>query len=166
MDVEDKKNETIIPSSGIHHALVDRAIPHPRSHGISVYPLFQLSPPLPRHNRYLDCLRSGTRLHRSKEGPLEQTSFWGKYLMIMSAYTAQMILILISVLLLDSARVLKYYGGDAGGSVGLLYFPSIVIYWFTGAALGILGEAFHWIRKHIQPPASPRTRSPERRKET
>jgi len=63
--------------------------------------------------------------------------FWGKYLTVMCAYTAQMTLVFISVIILDSFRLINYYGGDSGGSIGLLFLPSIVIYLVIGGIIGI-----------------------------
>lgn len=73
--------------------------------------------------------------------------FWGKYLIAMCAYAAQMILLLTSVFILDSFRLIRYYGGDAGGSVVLLFFPSIVIYFVIGGTLGIIFAAIKWKRR-------------------
>lgn len=39
------------------------------------------------------------------------------------------------IVALDSARVLHYYGGDAGGSPGLLIVPSVVGYGILAAAV-------------------------------
>lgn len=70
--------------------------------------------------------------------------FWGKYLAVMCAYTVQMGLLLMSVLMLDSFRLISYYGGDAGGSIGLLFLPSIVIYLVIGSLFGIILTAIKW----------------------
>ena len=77
--------------------------------------------------------------------------FWGKYLIVIGAYAAQIILIFFVIIFLGSNRLLKYYGGDPEGSVGMLFFPSIVFYLVIGGVLGIIAKAIKWIRKRIQP---------------
>jgi hypothetical protein len=46
----------------------------------------------------------------------------------MIAYSIMMISFITIILVLDQYRLIGYFGGDAGGSVGLLCFPSIIGY--------------------------------------
>ena len=46
-----------------------------------------------------------------------------------------MCLSLMIILTLDSARMLSYYGGDAGGSPGLLIVPSAIVYVILGTVV-------------------------------
>jgi hypothetical protein len=49
-----------------------------------------------------------------------------------------MFISLAIILPLDWARVLHYYGGDAGGSVGLLIVPSVIAYSIVGAVVAAI----------------------------
>jgi hypothetical protein len=70
------------------------------------------------------------------------TAFWNKpgvwvrVVSICGGYAFTMFVSLILILSLDSARVLHYYGGDAGGSAGLLIVPSVVFYSVFGVVIG------------------------------
>jgi hypothetical protein len=60
---------------------------------------------------------------------------WLQVLSICGGYALAMFISLAIILTLDSARVLHYYGGDAGGSVGLLIVPSVIAYSVIGAVV-------------------------------
>ena len=60
---------------------------------------------------------------------------WLQVLGICGGYALAMFISLAIILALDSARVLHYYGGDAGGSVGLLIMPSVIAYSVIGAVV-------------------------------
>ena len=77
--------------------------------------------------------------------------FWGKYLMIIGAYAVQIILISFVLVLLGSKQLLDYYDSDPGGSVAMLFQPSIVIYLVLGGVLGIAVKAIPWLKKRIRP---------------
>ena len=60
---------------------------------------------------------------------------WGKYVVLTSAYTVAIVASLVVTVTLDSYRLVAYVGGDAGGSFGLLYIPSVLFYWLAGAVV-------------------------------
>ena len=62
-------------------------------------------------------------------------SVWLQVLSICGGYALAMFISLAIILTFDSARVLRYYGGDAGGSVGLLIVPSVIAYSVIGAVV-------------------------------
>jgi len=68
-----------------------------------------------------------------KEASLGERYYW-----LCAAYTAQMVVTLTTVLMLDTYQLIDYYDGDAAGSVGMLFLPSVLFYF----ALGVLGR---WI---------------------
>ena len=75
----------------------------------------------------------------------QKLRFWGKYLIIMATYAVQMILLVMYLMSLDSQGTLKYYGGDACGSIGIMYLPSIAFYILIGACVGIILQGWRWI---------------------
>jgi hypothetical protein len=62
---------------------------------------------------------------------------WLKIVVLCGTYSFACFLSLVGIMWLDKARVLRYFGGDAGGSVGLLIVPSVVAY----CGLGVLASA-------------------------
>ena len=90
----------------------------------------------------LNALDLRTRFFRRSPGPLRVVALCG-------AYALTMLVSLALVLGLDSARMLHYYGGDAGGSVGLLIVPSVLAYGVVGAVVSavwlIVGRARRWV---------------------
>lgn len=73
-------------------------------------------------------------------------AYWGRYLIISGLYALQMILIVLILSVLDYWNLLRYFGGDAGGSVGFLFLPSILFYWIAGAFLGLLFQTTKSLR--------------------
>ena len=60
---------------------------------------------------------------------------WGRFVVLATAYTVAIGASLVATVVLDSYRLVRYFGGDAGGSFGLLYLPRIVVYWLGGGAV-------------------------------
>jgi uncharacterized membrane protein YqjE len=58
----------------------------------------------------------------------QSTRYFGKCSMLIIAYSIMMILFITIILVLDQYRLIGYFDGDAGGSFGLLCFPSIIGY--------------------------------------
>ena len=75
----------------------------------------------------------------------EQHAFWGRYLLLAAFYAAQMVTLVAVLVLLDALGLLGYFGGDAGGSVGLVFLPSIGMYVALGAAVGLLWSLYRRI---------------------
>ena len=65
---------------------------------------------------------------------------WGRFVILATAYTVVIGASLVFTCVLDSYRLVAYFGGDAEGSFGLLYFPSIVFYWLVGAVVCGVGS--------------------------
>ncbi len=67
--------------------------------------------------------------------------FWDRFSvrkrveLLVGAYALSAIAIVFLVVVLDSWGWVGYFGGDAGGSFGLLFFPSILAYLVLGATL-------------------------------
>lgn len=61
---------------------------------------------------------------------------WKRYFMLCTAYALQMAVTLIVVLTLDAYGLIGYYGGDPEGSIGMLFIPSVLLYFFTGMVAG------------------------------
>lgn len=61
---------------------------------------------------------------------------WLRVLGICGGYALVVAVSLAAILTLDSAGVLHYYEGDAGGSPGLLIVPSVIAYCVLGVAVG------------------------------
>ncbi|HRR40076.1 MAG TPA: hypothetical protein P5244_02470 [Syntrophales bacterium] len=57
---------------------------------------------------------------------------WERYYWLAAAYTVQMIVTLIIALILDAYHLIRYYGGDAAGSIGMLFIPSVLFYFIVG----------------------------------
>ncbi len=60
---------------------------------------------------------------------------WKRYLVLEGMYSLAAILTVTFIVILDFYGFVAYFGGDAGGSFGLLFFPSIFFYLVMGAAL-------------------------------
>ncbi|GEM_PF-934783 len=72
---------------------------------------------------------------------------WLQVLSICGGYALAMFISLVIILTLDSARVLHYYGGDAGGSVGLLIVPSVIAYSVIGAVVAGIAAIVRFARR-------------------
>ena len=62
---------------------------------------------------------------------------WAKILTLIAGYAANVVVILIITVTLDSYRLIDYFGGDPEGSFGMLYIPSAAAYSLL-AALAIV----------------------------
>jgi hypothetical protein len=77
----------------------------------------------------------------------------GKLILLTIAYTATIGANLIAIMIFDSLNyhlrygLDLYFGGDAGGSFGLLYVPSIVIYWGIGMVVCTVVSVFGRLKK-------------------
>jgi hypothetical protein len=60
---------------------------------------------------------------------------WGRFVILATAYTIVGVVSLAVTFVLDSYRLLAYFGGDAEGCFALLYIPSIVLYWLVGTVV-------------------------------
>jgi hypothetical protein len=79
------------------------------------------------------------RLER-RQGALRRSGFWTRYFLLNAWYTLNMVLILTITLTLDNYRLVRYFGGDAGGSFGMIYIPSILFYLVGGLVLGLVRQ--------------------------
>lgn len=52
---------------------------------------------------------------------------WKRFGLLVGVYALSVILIVVLVIILDAYHLVAYFGGDAGGSFGLLFIPSIVV---------------------------------------
>lgn len=69
-----------------------------------------------------------------------RSGYWKKYFIINGIYLLNIIFILIITLILDCFHFIKYFGGDAAGSFGMLYIPSVIFYLLFGLIVG-------WLRR-------------------
>jgi len=67
-----------------------------------------------------------------------QRGLWGKFVVAMSAYSVVIGASLTVTVLLDAFGYVAYFGGDAGGSFGLLYVPSVILFWVVGGVICFL----------------------------
>jgi len=77
----------------------------------------------------------------------ERMRKWGRFLVIASSYTATIVVILIVTVVLDDFGLIAYFGGDATGSFGMLYIPSIIFYIIGGAMLTAILAGLDMIRR-------------------
>jgi hypothetical protein len=77
-----------------------------------------------------------------------RAGFWKRYLALNGLYISNIFLIIFVTITLHNYRMLRYFGGDAEGSFGLLYPYTIVFYLLVGIFLG-LGKHFRraWISR-------------------
>jgi hypothetical protein len=68
-------------------------------------------------------------------------SVWKRFGLLVGVYALSVILIVVLVIILDSYGLVKYFGGDAGGSFGLFFIPSIVIYIVLGMLICLASGA-------------------------
>ncbi|HOW55936.1 MAG TPA: hypothetical protein PLR60_14955 [Syntrophorhabdaceae bacterium] len=83
-----------------------------------------------------------------KRGLWERYGYWRRYLLLCGTYLLQTAVVLAVLLTLDSRGLLGYFGGDAGGSIGMLLIPSVVIYLLIGAVAGGITELIKRSGKH------------------
>jgi len=62
----------------------------------------------------------------------ERYGHWKRFFVLIAAYAVTIISILTIIVILDDKGLIKYFGGDAGGSFGLLFVPSIIFYFIFG----------------------------------
>jgi len=72
---------------------------------------------------------------------------WGRYHILCTVYTIQMIFTLLIVLALNACRMIGYYGGDPEGSVGMLFIPSTLLYFVLGVFVRWGCKVDEWIRE-------------------
>ena len=77
----------------------------------------------------------------SATGFWSRAGTWARFFYVCGGYALAMIASLVAILSLDSARILHYYGGDSGGSPGLLIIPTVLIYSFIGVTISIVKSA-------------------------
>jgi len=63
---------------------------------------------------------------------------WKRYFLLIGMYSLAAILTVILIMVLDSIGLARYFGGDAGGSFGLLFFPSIIFFTIIGVPVAML----------------------------
>ncbi|MDP3182131.1 MAG: hypothetical protein Q8M54_04855 [Desulfobaccales bacterium] len=76
-------------------------------------------------------------LLEKRTGYWDRSGYWGKYIILNGLYILNIALILVMTLSLDYFRLIKYFGGDAAGSFGMLYIPSVMFYLLLGLIGGI-----------------------------
>jgi hypothetical protein len=88
-----------------------------------------------------------------KYGLWKRSGFWGRYLLLCGAYGLQMTVTLVVVITLDSFHSIRYYAGCPAGSIGMLFFPSIVFNFILAAAIGgivsLISSIGRGVRKKI-----------------
>jgi hypothetical protein len=63
----------------------------------------------------------------------ERFGFWKRYFVLTGAYALTMVIVLAVTVTLDFYGLAGYFRGDAAGSFGMLYIPSVVFYFVSGA---------------------------------
>jgi len=63
----------------------------------------------------------------------ERSGLWRKYFVLTGAYAVTIGLVLAATLTMDAFYLVGYFGGDAAGSFGMLYLPSVIVYFVSGA---------------------------------
>jgi hypothetical protein len=76
---------------------------------------------------------------------------WGKFLILSGCYTLSVAAILAVTLVLDSYGALDYFGGDAEGSFGMLFIPSVLGYFVLGGIACAVLSAHRTLRKKGKP---------------
>ena len=74
-----------------------------------------------------------------------RAGFWKRYFALNGLYILNISLIIAVTITLHDYRLLRYFGGDAEGSFGLLYPYTIVFYLVAGIFLG-LGKHLRRVR--------------------
>jgi hypothetical protein len=78
----------------------------------------------------------------------EELNIWIKYLIILVSYSTGYVTCLSLMDQLNSKGYLRFFGGDAGGSFFLLYFPTVILYAVIGGVTCIIYSAFR-IRSNL-----------------
>jgi hypothetical protein len=92
-----------------------------------------------------------------KVGFWSRSGLWKHYLILVVGYTVTTICILLLTVIIDDYGLISYFGGDAAGSFGMLYFPLMVLYAVAGA---ILCAVFKAIKIHQKKKASEQQTQP------
>jgi hypothetical protein len=66
-----------------------------------------------------------------------RAGFWKRYLVLNGLYILNIYLILHVTITLDARGMLRYFGGDAEGSFGMMYTSTIPGYLLGGIVLGV-----------------------------
>jgi hypothetical protein len=72
---------------------------------------------------------------------------WGRYHILCTAYTVQMILTFLAIRLLDACRMIGFYDGGPEGSVETLFVPVALLYFFMGISVRWGITIKEWNRK-------------------
>lgn len=83
---------------------------------------------------------------------------WGRYHLLCTAYTIQMIVTLLIVLVLDAFRLIGHYGGGPEVSVEMLFIPSALLYFVLGVFVRWGCNVGNWIRQRQRIQIMRRTR--------
>ncbi len=86
---------------------------------------------------------------------------WGRYHLLCTAYTIQMIVTLLIVLVLDAFRLIGYYGGGPEVSVEMLFIPSALLYLVLGVFVRWSCKIGDWIRERQRMPVTSQGRKKE-----
>lgn len=80
-------------------------------------------------------------------------AFWSRiqsckrFLFLSFCYAVTTIIILLLTVLMDYFGLICYFGGDAAGSFGMFYIPSILLYAIAGSILCLIMRVIERIRK-------------------
>jgi putative flippase GtrA len=77
----------------------------------------------------------------SKWNLWKKYDYWGRYSLVLGTYTIQMLVLLFVFGMLSHWNSLEYYGSCPAGSVGMLFLPSIPVYFLLGVILGLVKES-------------------------
>lgn len=79
----------------------------------------------------------------------EELSVRQKFFWLSSRYAINIGLMLLSVGVLSHFHLLEYFGGDGGGSIGMLFVPSVLAYFLPGLLVCFLIDWGKWIRERL-----------------
>lgn len=57
-----------------------------------------------------------------------QSTLWRRYIILVAGYATATICVLLFTVIIDYFGLISYFDGDAAGSFGMCYIPSIVFY--------------------------------------
>jgi len=81
----------------------------------------------------------------------ERVGHWGRFLILSGSYALSVVATLAATLVLDSYGALDYFGGDAEGSFGMLFIPSVLGYFVLGGIACAVLSAHRTLRKKGKP---------------
>ena len=73
-----------------------------------------------------------------KNGFWNRSGHWRRFSILWGTYALSISVALAITLILDSYNMIAYFGGCAAGSFGMLYIPSIVLYFIFGILLSTM----------------------------